>query len=83
MQANQTSRDIGCHLYLLNIEFIWLGTQFHSTYDAIPISLCLVSHAMRVLPHTDILDAIVDLDSDGVALPWHNQWGDVILMGGG
>ena len=36
------------------------STQFYTTCHAVPITLRLVGDAMRVLAHTDILDAIID-----------------------
>ena len=40
--------------------------QFDASGDTIPVALCLVGHAVRVLTHADVLDAVVDTDGNGV-----------------
>ena len=45
---------------LLDVQFLPLRLQLYPPCDAVPIALRLVSDGMRVLPHPNILDAIVD-----------------------
>ena len=60
-----------------------LGTEFHLSDDAVPVALRLVRHAVRVLTHTDILDAIVHTDGNRVPLSRQEIFRHVVLMGRG
>ena len=40
--------------------------QFHTSHHTIPVSLCLVGHAMRVRSHTNAVDTIADAQRQSV-----------------
>ena len=56
------------------------GTQFDTTGDTIPVTLCLVGHTMGVLSYTDILDAVIYKDSNLVVFPCLEVRRDIILV---
>ena len=56
------------------------GTQFDTTGDTIPVTLCLVGHTMGVLSYTDILDAVIDTDGDLILPPCLDVGRDIILV---
>ena len=55
--------------------------QLDAPGDAIPVALCLVGDAVGVLSYTYILDAVVDLDGDGILATGLQQRRDIVLMG--
>ena len=56
------------------------ATQLHAPHNAVPVALCLVGDAMRVLADTHVLDAIVDGDGDAVVAPEGEVRSDVVDM---
>ena len=58
--------DIGIHPHFV---YRIKGTQFYLSHDAIPITLRLVCHGMRVLPHLHGFRVIIHTDGNGV-LSW-------------
>ena len=57
--------------------------KFHPAHNAVPVSLRLVGHRVRILAHTDILDAIIDPDGNLVLLAGFDVGGDIVAMGSG
>ncbi len=55
--------------------------QFDPSHDAIPVPLCLVGYTMRVLSHTDILDAIIYFNRNLIFLANIQKLGHIINMG--
>ena len=58
----------------------WCSHQFYATRNAIPVALCLVGDAVRVLTYTDILYSVVNTDFYRVLFPETHGIRDVILM---
>ena len=56
------------------------GTQLDAASNAVPVALGLIGDAMRVLPYTDVLDAVVDADGNLVLAAKAQVGRDVILM---
>ena len=51
--------------------------------NAVPVALRLVGDAVGVLSHADVLDAVIDIDGDGVGAPGTDEVCDIVLMGRG
>ena len=54
--------------------------QLYPSHNAVPVALCLVGHAVRVLSHAHILYAVVYLDGYCVVSAETHIVGDVVLM---
>ena len=50
-----------------NIQLCGLRLQFDASRNTIPVALGLVSNTVRILSNTNILNAVVHTDGDGVA----------------
>ena len=74
-------RRLRTDLYLFDTHPLRLGPQFHPSGNTVPVALCLVGHAMRVLAHTHILNTIIYTDGDGVTLTRHQFVRHIELMG--
>ena len=70
-------------LHLTDKYLVGLATKLHLSCDTVPIALCLVGHAVGVLPDTDILYAVINAYGNDVTLSWNNELRDVVLMGCG
>ena len=57
--------DVGIYLHVGD-EHLWLEDESHIACNTVPVALRLVGHAVRVLSHTHVLNAIVDVDVDVV-----------------
>ena len=66
-----------------DIQLFPLRPQFHAACDAIPVTLRLVGHRVRVLSHADVLNAVVDADGDVVLLAGTKIAADIIAVGRG
>ena len=51
--------------------------------NAVPVALRLVGDAVGILSHADVLDAVIDIDGDGVGAPGTDEVCDIVLMGRG
>ena len=81
--------DPDCHRALLNIrtdadlpdiQFLPLCLQFDTSHDTVPVALRLIGHAMRVLSHADVLDTVIDADSNRVTLATVDGISNIIAM---
>ena len=66
-----------------DIQVLRTRLQFDTSHDTIPVALCLVGHAMRVLSHAYILDTVVHLDKDIILLTQTDLFRHIIPMGHG
>ena len=83
LHGDGTLLDMRGHTYALDIQLLPLCLQFNATRDTVPVALCLVSHRMRVLSHTHILNSIIHTDSYLVALTLPDIFRHIIAMGYG
>ena len=69
--------DLDSHRELLNIrtdadltdiQFLPLCLQFDTSHDTIPVALRLIGNAMGILSHADVLNTVIDADSNRVTL---------------
>ena len=51
--------------------------------NAVPVALRLVGDAVGILSHADVLDAVIDIDGNGVGAPGTDEVCDIVLMGRG
>ena len=54
--------------------------QFHTPYDAVPVALRLVGHAMRILSYTNILNTIIDFDGNRILTAIHNMRSQIVFV---
>ena len=83
LHGDGTLLDMRGHTHALDIQLLPLCLQFNATRDTVPVALCLVSHRMRVLSHTHILNSIIHTDSYLVALALPDIFRHIIAMGYG
>ena len=58
----------------------WRSLQLYATRDAVPVALGLVCHRVGILTHADILDAVIDTDSDIVVASRLHECSNIILV---
>ena len=81
LDAQRALLDIRTQAHMPDVQLLPLCLQLDTPHDAIPVALRLVGHAVGVLSHADILDAIVDRNHDLVGLAKLHIIGDIIAMG--
>ena len=83
LHIHYTKGDVGNNLHLLYIWSRRLCPQFYLSHDAIPVTLSLVCHAMRVDTYAYILDTIIHTNFNLISLARREVFGDIILMRSG
>ena len=83
LHGDGTLLNMRGHTHAPDIQLLPLCLQFDTSSDTVPVALCLVSHGMRVLSHTHILNSIIHTDSYLVALTLSDIFRHIIAMGYG